>query len=97
MGFAASGDVLADATRAKDERQLEKILPWRLLMSRGSHEMNSVMSSDERIVAEFQSAMKLKESGDMEAAADKLMDACTPPSIYKAHYRELFKILAFVK
>jgi hypothetical protein len=37
-------------------------------------------------------AMRLKEAGDLRAAAELLERSCNPPSIYKGHYRDLFKI-----
>ena len=36
--------------------------------------------------------MALKEAGDLNGAAKLLHDSCISPSIYKGHYRELFKI-----
>jgi hypothetical protein len=40
----------------------------------------------------YEKAMSLKASGDLSAAAALLELSCSPPSIYKGHYRELFKI-----
>ncbi|MBX3370538.1 MAG: hypothetical protein KF793_09115 [Nitrospira sp.] len=40
----------------------------------------------------YQRAMALKEAGDLNGAAKLLHDSCISPSIYKGHYRELFKI-----
>ena len=40
----------------------------------------------------YERAMSLKASGDLAGAAALLELSCLPPSIYKGHYRELFKI-----
>ena len=40
----------------------------------------------------YERAMSLKASGDSAGAAALLELSCSPPSIYKGHYRELFKI-----
>ena len=40
----------------------------------------------------YQKAMLLKQAGDLQGAAKLLHDSCVSPSIYKGHYRELFKI-----
>lgn len=40
----------------------------------------------------FQKAMVLKKEGKFGEAAKLLINSCEPPSIYKGHYRELFKI-----
>ena len=37
-------------------------------------------------------AMSLKKAGDFDSAAKLLESSCNPPSIYKGHYCELFKI-----
>jgi hypothetical protein len=42
--------------------------------------------------ARYERAMTLKRSGNLEGAAALLEQSCQPPSIYKGHYRELFKI-----
>jgi hypothetical protein len=42
--------------------------------------------------ARYERAMSLKASGELAAAAALLELSCSPPSIYKGHYRELFKI-----
>lgn len=40
----------------------------------------------------YEKAMALKKSGNLSEAADLLIESCNPPSIYKGHYRELFRI-----
>ena len=40
----------------------------------------------------YEEAMSLKANGDLAAAAALLQLSCSPPSIYKGHYRELFRI-----
>lgn len=40
----------------------------------------------------YEKAMSLKANGDLAEAAALLQQSCSPPSIYKGHYRELFKI-----
>jgi len=40
----------------------------------------------------YQSAMRDVKNGDLSSAAEKLETSCIPPSIYKGHYRDLFKI-----
>jgi len=40
----------------------------------------------------YQKAMLLKKNGEYEQAELILLKSCEPPSIYKGHYRELFKI-----
>ena len=40
----------------------------------------------------YERAMQLKNKGDLDKAAIMLEKSCDPPSIYKGHYRELFKI-----
>ena len=40
----------------------------------------------------YELAMSLKKAGDLDGAAKLLIKSCEPPSIYKGHYRELFKI-----
>ena len=40
----------------------------------------------------YEKAMLLKANGDLAEAAALLQQSCSPPSIYKGHYRELFKI-----
>jgi hypothetical protein len=42
--------------------------------------------------ATYERAMALKKSGNLTEAAEFLAKSCTQPSIYKGHYRELFKI-----
>lgn len=42
--------------------------------------------------AGYERAMALKKSGKLSEAAELLTKSCNPPSIYKGHYRELFKI-----
>ena len=42
--------------------------------------------------AGYERAMTLKRSGNLSEAAEILTKSCNPPSIYKGHYRELFKI-----
>ena len=42
--------------------------------------------------ARYELAMVLKKKGNLSAAAELLYQSCSPPSIYKGHYRELFKI-----
>ncbi len=42
--------------------------------------------------AGYERAMIFKRSGHLKEAADILINSCIPPSIYKGHYRELFKI-----
>jgi hypothetical protein len=42
--------------------------------------------------ARYERAMALKKSGKLSEAADLFIKSCSPPSIYKGHYRELFKI-----
>jgi hypothetical protein len=43
-------------------------------------------------IANYERAMELKKSGQVQEAVDLLYKSCDPPSIYKGHYRELFKI-----
>jgi hypothetical protein len=40
----------------------------------------------------YERAMALKKDGKLQEAAALLEISCTPPSIYKGHYRELFNI-----
>lgn len=40
----------------------------------------------------YERAMALKKAGNLSEVADLLFKSCDPPSIYKGHYRELFKI-----
>lgn len=40
----------------------------------------------------YERAMSLKKAGDLVGAAKLLIKSCEPPSIYKGHYQELFKI-----
>lgn len=40
----------------------------------------------------YNGAMALKKAGNLSEAAELLLKSCDPPSIYKGHYRELFKI-----
>jgi hypothetical protein len=42
--------------------------------------------------ARYEQAMLLKQGGDLKGAAALLEESCSPPSIYKGHYRELFKV-----
>lgn len=42
--------------------------------------------------AAYERAMELKKEGKLFDAAKLLLTSCEPPSIYKGHYRELFKI-----
>jgi len=42
--------------------------------------------------AGYERAMTLKKAGKLSEAAELLLKSCNPPSIYKGHYRELFKI-----
>ena len=42
--------------------------------------------------ANYVRAVLLKKDGDIRKAAMLLMKSCEPPSIYKGHYEELFKI-----
>lgn len=42
--------------------------------------------------AGYERAMALKKDGKFSDAAKLLLKSCEPPSIYKGHYRELFKI-----
>ena len=42
--------------------------------------------------ARYENAMTLKANGNLAGAAALLQISCSPPSIYKGHYRELFKI-----
>jgi len=43
-------------------------------------------------LAGYQKAMALKKAGRLFEAAEILQKSCNPPSIYKGHYRELFRI-----
>lgn len=40
----------------------------------------------------YERAMEAKRSGDLATASTLLAQSCQPPSIYKGHYRELFKM-----
>ena len=40
----------------------------------------------------YERAMALKKDGNFQEAAELLEISCTPPSIFKGHYRELFNI-----
>lgn len=40
----------------------------------------------------FQKAMELKKKGKHSEAEELLIRSCEPPTIYKGHYREIFKI-----
>src|SRR5882724_8815775 len=42
--------------------------------------------------AGYERAMALKKDGKPFEAAELLLKSCDPPSIYKGHYREVFKI-----
>lgn len=42
--------------------------------------------------ASYEQAMALKKAGDLSSTANLLLKSCVPPSIYKGHYEELFKI-----
>lgn len=45
-----------------------------------------------RLYDNYSQAMAYKEKGEFEKAATLLEQSCIEPSIYKGHYRELFKI-----
>jgi hypothetical protein len=40
----------------------------------------------------YERALSLKKAGDLDSASKLLLKSCNPPSIYKGHYCELFKI-----
>ena len=40
----------------------------------------------------YEHGMRLKQGGDLAATAALLAQSCQPPSIYKGHYCELFKV-----
>jgi hypothetical protein len=40
----------------------------------------------------YERALSLKKAGDLDGASKLLQKSCDPPSIYKGHYCELFKI-----
>lgn len=48
--------------------------------------------SEDDYLDNYDEALKVKKAGDLHKAAEMLKISCEPPSIYKGHYRELFKI-----
>jgi len=70
--------------KSKVERFLDGELP--VLTARDVDPTNA------RLYGNYTEAMKCKEQGELTTAASLLEESCKPPSIYKGHYRELFKI-----
>lgn len=63
-------------------------------LSGRSAELSAADVDPENAVAlgRYQMAMAHKAAGKLAEAASLLEPSCAPPSIYKGHYRELFKI-----
>lgn len=70
-----------------------------------SQRENNIIAPDEHVLtsadvdpegakaySNFERAMELKKNGNLIEAEHIFIDLCTKPSIYKGHYRELFKI-----
>lgn len=53
---------------------------------------NALQQEATEKVDNYTTAMQLKKNGNYLEAARLLETSCKPPSIYKGHYRELFKI-----
>ena len=48
--------------------------------------------SEDDYLDNYLEALEVKKSGDLSKAVEMLKISCEPPTIYKAHYKELFKI-----
>jgi len=48
--------------------------------------------TEAQLLEGYKKAMQLKKEGKVIAAEKLLMKSCAPASVYKAHYKELFKI-----
>ena len=48
--------------------------------------------SEDDYLDNYLKALEVKKMGDLHKAVEMLKISCEPPTIYKGHYRELFKI-----
>lgn len=55
-------------------------------------EKELVAPTEAELLEGYKKAMKLKKDGKVLAAEKILIHSCEPPSVYKTHYKELFKI-----
>ena len=55
-------------------------------------EVELVVPTEAELLEGYKKAMQLKKDGKIVAAEKLLMKSCMPASVYKAHYKELFKI-----